>query len=130
MASELYWLTLTVLMTALFWIPYVLERMVANGLWPTLAGTYQPARPGWAERAIKAHGNAVENLVLFAPAVLVAHAVGVSTPATQAAAAVYFFARLTHFAVYVLGVPVVRTLAFAAGWAALIVIVASVLGWR
>ena len=37
MTTELYWLTLTALMTALFWVPYVLNRMVMNGLLGTLA---------------------------------------------------------------------------------------------
>ena len=36
--TELYWLTLTALMTALFWVPYVLNRMVVSGLGGTLAG--------------------------------------------------------------------------------------------
>jgi uncharacterized MAPEG superfamily protein len=126
--SELYWLTLTVLMTALFWLPYVGERMVTNGLWSTFVAAV-PARAAWAERAIKAHCNAIENLAIFVPAVLVAHAIGVSTIATQVAAAVYFFARLVHFTVYVMGVPVVRTLAFTTGWAAQLVILISVLGW-
>jgi uncharacterized MAPEG superfamily protein len=127
---EIYWLALTVLMTALFWLPYVLERMAVRGLWPAFAGAI-PQTPDslWAQRAIRAHQNAVENLVVFAPAVLTAHVLGISTPATQVAAAVYFFARLAHFLVYTAGVPVVRTLAFTAGWAAQIVILASILRW-
>ena len=32
MTTELYWLTLTALMTALFWMPYVLNRMVVERL--------------------------------------------------------------------------------------------------
>ena len=42
---------------------------------------------------------------------------------------VYFFARLIHFLVYAAGVPVVRTLAFTAGWLAQIAIIASILRW-
>ena len=132
MTTELYWLTLTVLMTALFWLAYVLERMVVSGLWPTLTGGFETdgrTHAAWAMRAGRAHANAVENLVIFAPAVLTAHALGLSTPATQMAAAVYFFARLAHFAVYTLGIPVARTLAFAAGWGAQIVILATILKW-
>jgi uncharacterized MAPEG superfamily protein len=127
---EIYWLTLTVLMTALFWLPYVLERMVVRGLWPAFAGAI-PQMPDslWAQRAIRAHQNAVENLVVFAPAVLVAHALGISTPTTRAAAAIYFFARLTHFLVYTAGIPVARTLAFTVGWVAQIVILAGILHW-
>ena len=131
MTTELYWLTLTALMTALFWVPYVLNRMVMNGLGGTLAGG-APANSTlsvWAQRAIKAHTNAVENLAIFAPIVLTAHVLGVSNTATQAAVVVYFFARLLHFVVYSAGVPAARTLTFTAGWLAQIAIIASILRW-
>jgi len=39
----------------------------------------------------------------------------------------YFFARLVHFVVYTLGIPVARTLAFTAGWLAQLVLIASIL---
>jgi uncharacterized MAPEG superfamily protein len=132
MTTELYWLTLTILMTALFWVPYVLDRLFVRGIWPALSDT-KPEGGGphslWAQRAIRAHQNAVENLAIFVPAVLVAHALSISTPATKMAAMVYFFARLVHFLVYTTGVPLVRTLAFAVGWGAQVVILASILHW-
>ena len=131
MTTELYWLTLTALMTALFWVPYVLNRVVMSGLGGTLAGAAPDSGKLslWAQRAIKAHGNAVENLAIFAPIVLTAHVLGISTAATKAAVVVYFFARLLHFVVYSAGVPAVRTLTFTAGWLAQIVIIASILHW-
>jgi len=132
MTTELYWLTLTVFMTALFWAPYVLNRYAIRGVWPALSDT-KPEGGGphslWAQRAIRAHENAVENLAIFVPAVLTAHVLNISTPVTKMAAVVYFFARLVHFLAYTAGVPVVRTLAFAAGWGAQIVILASILRW-
>ena len=132
MTTELYWLTLTVLMTALFWLPYILDRLAVRGVVPALSDT-QPEGGGphslWARRAIKAHTNAVENLAIFVPAVLVAHVLNISTPATRMAVVVYFLARLVHFIVYTAGVPVARTLAFAVGWAAQMVILLSILKW-
>lgn len=132
MTTELYWLTLTVLMTALFWVPYVLDRIAVRGLWPMLLDT-QPEGSGphslWAQRAIKSHDNAVENLAIFVPAVLTAHLLNISTPATRAAVVVYFFARLLHFLVYTAGIPAARTLTFTAGWLAQVVILASILRW-
>lgn len=131
MTTELYWLTLTALMTALFWVPYVLNRMVVNGLPGTLAGG-APDSSGhsvWAQRAIRAHYNAVENLAIFAPVVLVAHVLGISNAATKAAVVVYFFARLLHYVVYSAGIPAARTLTFTAGWLAQIAIIASILRW-
>src|SRR6185369_14116174 len=132
MTTELYWLTLTVLMTALFWVPYVLDRIAVRGLFPMLLDT-QPEESGahslWAQRAIKSHENAVENLAIFVPAVLTAHVLNISTPATRAAVVVYFFARLLHFLVYSAGIPAARTLAFTAGWLAQVAILASILRW-
>ena len=132
MTKELYWLTLTVLMTALLWLPYVLDRMVVRGLMGAMsAAVPESGKPqsGWAQRAASAHWNAVENLAIFAPAVLTAHVLNISTHGTQMAVVLYFFARLAHFIVYTLGVPVVRTLAFTAGWVAQIIVLISILKW-
>ena len=129
MTTELYWLTLTVLMTAILWVPSFLDRVAVRGVWAALTST-QPEtgthHSEWGQRAIRAHHNAVENLVIFAPAVLAAHVLNISSPATRAAAAVYFFAR---FPVYAAGIPAARTLAFLAGWSAQLVIIASILRW-
>jgi uncharacterized MAPEG superfamily protein len=129
--TELYWLTLTALMTALFWVPYVLNRIAMNGLGGTLAGGAPDSNTlsTWAQRASKAHTNAVENLAIFAPIVLTAHVLNVSNGATKLAVVVYFFARLLHFVVYSAGIPAARTLTFTAGWLAQIVIIASILRW-
>ena len=132
MTTELYWLALTVLMTSLFWLPYILDRIAVRGLIAAITGTGPEAtddQSEWARRAICAHRNAIENMVIFAPAVLLLHALNLSTPMTQLAAAVYFFARLAHFFIYTFGIPVLRTLSFAVGWLAQIVIIATVLGW-
>jgi uncharacterized MAPEG superfamily protein len=132
MPTELYWMTLTVLMTALFWVPYLVDRCAVRGIWPAISDT-KPEGGGphslWAQRAIRAHQNAVENLAIFVPAVLTAAALHISTPATRAATVAYFFARLVHFLVYTAGVPVLRTLAFTVGWVAQIAILLSILGW-
>lgn len=132
MTVELYWMTLVVLMTALFWVPYVVDRYVVRGFWPALADT-QPEGSGpqslWAQRAIRAHENAIENLAIFVPAVLIADTLHISTPVTKMAVVAYFFARLAHFIVYTSGIPVMRTLLFSVGWAAQIAILLSILGW-
>ena len=120
MSTELFWMTLTILMTSLFWLAYVLNRIAVRGLMRTLdsskAEVCDDLSP-WAQRAAAAHRNAVENLVLFAPAVLLLAHLGISTGITQTAAAIYFFARLAHYFVYAAGIPAARTLCFAVGWA-------------
>ena len=132
MTTELYWLTLTVLMTALFWVPYILDRIGVRGLITAITGTVPETvddQSMWAQRAIKAHQNAVENLAVIVPVVLIAHVLNVSTAVTQTAIVVYFFARLVHFLVYTAGIPVIRTLAFATGWACQMAFIAAILGW-
>ena len=65
-----------------------------------------------------AHDNAVENLIIFAPLVLILNAIDYSTKWTVLACAVYFWARVAHIVVYALGLPVFRTLAFTVGFLA------------
>ena len=48
--------------------------------------------------------------------------------ATVAAAATYFWARLVHLVVYTMGMPVIRTLAFAVGFLAQAVLLLAVFG--
>jgi uncharacterized MAPEG superfamily protein len=130
MKPELFWLALTATMTALFWIPYVLNRAMMAGL-PGALQTPKMAAPSveseWAQRARRAHANAVENLVVFAALVLTAQLAGVSNSATALAAAVYFWARLGHYVVLTLGIPYLRTLVWTASWIAEMVIAWQVL---
>lgn len=130
MTAELYWLTLTAVMTGLFWAPYILNRIAVRGLIPALGNPSSSDKPHapWAERAILAHKNAVENLVVFAALILTAQAVGATGGMIETAAMVYFFARLVHYIVYTLGMLGVRTLAFATGWLCQMAIGLSVLG--
>ncbi len=130
MSQEFFWLALTVAMTGLIWVPYILDRIATRGLMGTFAnpGPKLPQQSVWAERMKAAHYNAVENLMVFAPLVLMLHALNISTGATVAAAATYFWARLIHLVVYTMGIPVVRTLAFAVGFFAQAVLLLAVFG--
>lgn len=128
MTPQLYWLTLTTAMTGLFWVPYILDRIAVRGLMGAMANPRPDDAPqsAWAERQRRAHANAVENLVVFATLVLTAQTLGIATPVTAAAAQVYFWARLVHFAVYTFGLPVLRTLSFAVGFFAQAVLVLAI----
>ncbi|RPH94292.1 MAG: MAPEG family protein [Lysobacterales bacterium] len=123
MTPELKYLTWTAVLTALLWIPYVLDRMARNRLSDVVGyPATPPTTAAWAERLKKAHSNAVENLVVFASLVLVANALDISNNATTSAAAAYFWARLVHPVAYTLGIPWVRTLAFAVAWGGILCI--------
>jgi uncharacterized MAPEG superfamily protein len=130
MSKELLWLTLTVIMTGLMWVPYILDRIVVRGLMGAMANPARNDKPQspWAQRLYFAHTNAVENLIIFAPLVLILDAQGYSTEGTVIACAVYFWARLAHAVVYTMGVPVLRTLAFSVGFAAQAALALAVFG--
>ena len=117
MKTELLYLALVTAFTGLLWVPYILDRVAVRGLMDAVG---YPANPKpqspWAQRLMKAHGNAVENLVVFAALVLAASAAGISNPAIATASIVYFWARVVHAASYTFAVPWVRTLSFTVGF--------------
>lgn len=130
MTRELFWLTLTVILTGLMWVPYILNRVMARGLFGAMANPSRNDKPQaeWANRMMFAHDNAVENLIVFAPLVLILNAIDYSTKWTVLACAVYFWSRLAHAIVYTFGVPVLRTLTFTVGFLAQAVLVLGIFG--
>lgn len=125
MTTELYYLTLSALLAAFLWVPYILNVIVANPITDAVGYPEQPLRMApWAERLKKAHYNAVENLVVFAALILIAHLLDAGNGMTEAAAMTYFWARVVHAVAYTAAIPWVRTLAFAVAWVAMILI-----GW-
>ncbi|MDH4125561.1 MAG: MAPEG family protein [Gammaproteobacteria bacterium] len=128
MSTELTSLVWVAALTAVMWIPYILNTIMVRGLHDAVG---YPANPkplaAWAERLKKAHYNAVENLVVFAALVLVLNATQVSNSTTVMACEVYFWARLVHAVVYAMGVPWLRTLAFAVSWACLVALLLQLL---
>jgi len=130
MSRELMWLTLTVILTGVLWIPYILDRIAVRGLVGAMANPSRNDKPQspWAQRLYFAHTNAVENLVIFAPLVLILNFMNHSTETTVFACAVYFWARLAHVIVYAMGMPVLRTLSFAVGFLAQAALVLAVFG--
>ena len=117
MTSELMNLTWVTALTAVLWMPYVLNLISVRGLLDAVGYPENP-KPlsGWATKMKAAHVNAIENLVVFAALVLIANAAGVSNNITVLACEVYFWARMVHVVAYTFAVPWVRTLAFATGF--------------
>ncbi|MEO7245960.1 MAG: MAPEG family protein [Rubrivivax sp.] len=117
MKTELLYLALVTALTGVLWVPYILDRVAVGGLMDAVG---YPANPKpqspWAQRLMKAHTNAVENLVVFAALVLLAHAMGISGAGIGTAAMVYFWARVVHALAYTFAVPWVRTLSFTVGF--------------
>ena len=122
MTPDLTYLAWTALLTAVLWIPYISGQVLTNGLLTPKNYSDPTARevPLWGQRANRAHINAVEAFAPFAALVLVAHVGGVSNEATAMWAALFFWARLAHAVIYILGIPFLRTIIFTAGFVAVV----------
>ncbi len=83
--------------------------------------------PTKEQRAQKAHTNLIENLAPFAALVLIAHVTQQTSALTVTGAALFFYARLVHAIVYIIGVPWIRTLAFLAGWVGILLVFLEVI---
>jgi len=129
LTSEVLWLLMTILMTALMWVPYILNRIVELGVVPAFMDPYghTKAKALWANRMMAAHVNAVENLVLFAPLVLLVFVLNAGTESTVLATQVYFFARLAHFLLFTFAVPLLRIVSFLVGFAAQMVLLLALI---
>ncbi len=130
MTIELYWLTLTLVFTGLLWVPYILQLIVQQGmltaLWdPTGA---HPHDADWALRAKRAHTNAIENIAVFAPLVMLVEMQGLNGGITETAAVVFFFVRFAHYFIFMAALPVIRTVAFMIGFGCQMVMAGRLLG--
>ena len=128
MTVELKYLTWVTLLTAFMWVPYILNMIMVRGLVDAVGYPQnpEPLAP-WAARMKKAHYNAIENLVVFASLVIVAHLAGVNSETTALACNIYFWSRLVHFAVYTLALPWLRTLAFVVGFVCQVLMAVQIL---
>ena len=113
MTLELTYLLWSVVLTFVLALIAVTGAFLQVGL-PPLAGNREnlPEMMGWAGRAQRAHRNMLENLILFAVLVLVAHVVGVRNGMTVLGAQLFFWGRVAHAAIYLAGIPWLRTAAW------------------
>ena len=118
MTTELTYLALVTILTSLLWIPYILNMILVRGLADAVGYPEDPAPLSpWSARMKAAHTNAVENLVVFAALVLIAHAIGVSNEATAMASQIYLWARSVQGLSDTARIPWVLTISFTAGFA-------------
>ena len=129
MTTSLFYLALTALLTATLWVPYVIALVQTYGLPgppqytdPRTATNTENPLPPWGVRANRAHLNAVEAFAPFAALVLVAHFAGKETATVVCCVMGFFWLRLAHAIVVLLGLPYIRTIVFTLGWIAELVI--------
>lgn len=131
MTPDLLYLVYTVVLT---WVMIMFAATAKARLW-TLPGFMYGAgnrdtpndSSAMAQRADRAAKNMLENLLLFATLMLTARAAGVASTTLVLPAQIFFFARLAYWPIYVVGLPYVRTLAWAAGVAGMGMIVMALL---
>ena len=130
MSTELTYLTLTALLTAVLWVPYIVVLIRQLGLVPALMdGQHEfTLEPAWARRAQRAHTNAVENLAVFAALIAAVELAGANSALTAGAAALFFWLRVGHAMVYLAGAPVIRTVLFAGAFGCQVAIGLALLG--
>ena len=129
MTSELTSLLWVTGLTGALWMPYILNMIAVRGIADAVGYPENPKPMApWAQKMKAAHYNAVENLVVFAALVLIAHATVVSNGVTVLACQVYFWARVVHFFAYGFAIPWVRTVAFLAGFGCQAAIFVQLLG--
>jgi uncharacterized MAPEG superfamily protein len=118
MSTELKYLAFTALLTASLWIPYVVAQVMTNG--PLAPENYvDPAMrpmPNWGKRADRTYINAVETFAPFAAMVLLVHVTGKADSMTAFWATSYFWLRLAHAVIFLVGIPYLRTLIFVLGY--------------
>lgn len=128
MKPELVWLVWAVVLTVVQMFIAVGGATLQVGL-PVLAGNRDnmPALTGWVGRAMRAHQNMLENLVLFAALLFVAVVSGRTNDATLAGAQLFVWARLVYAIVYLAGVPWLRTAVWIASMGGLVTIFVQLL---
>lgn len=118
MSTDLKYLAFTAMLTAALWIPYVVCQVMTNGfLQPQnyVDPTPRPV-PLWGKRADRTYLNAVEVFAPFAALVVVAHIAGKANAMTAFWAMCFFWLRVAHALVYLLGWPWIRTVIFTLGF--------------
>ncbi len=91
---------------------------------PKLAGNREdmPVITGWGGRADRAYRNMMHGLLLFTILVLAAQVTNKLDAATALGAQLFFWARLAYAAVYLIGLPWIRTAVWAVSVVGLIMI--------
>jgi uncharacterized MAPEG superfamily protein len=122
MTTELRYLAYTALLTGALWIPYVITQLRVNGFLkpPNYVDPTPRPLPPFGHRADRAHINAVETFAPFAALVLIAQVAGKTNAMTATLTMTYFWLRLAHAVVYLLGFPFIRTLIFVLGFVCLV----------
>ena len=131
MTTDVFYLTLTAVLAACLWIPYIVGvNMNATAETRDFRVPVDKTLfPAWVRRADRAHMNLIEQFLPMAVVVMVAAVTGTSNAVTGWAVAAFFWLRVIHAAGMISGKLLypLRPVVFSAGWACILVVAWQVL---
>ncbi|WP_300390285.1 MAPEG family protein [Henriciella sp.] len=114
MSQEMLYLSGSVVILLVLIAVQASSAILANGLSWGLGPRDEPGREDvFAGRAKRTVQNHIEGLLLFGFAILLIETAGLNSGLTAIGGALYFWARLAYAPVYLIGIPVLRTLVWA-----------------
>jgi uncharacterized MAPEG superfamily protein len=122
---------LTGLWVAIAWLPYILDRIMVRGLIGGMANYDANATPqsAWAQRAQRAHTVAIEAFAAFGPLAVMAMIKLPDDSYPGTLAMTFFIGIVAHYIIYCIGIPVLRTLAFALAALSTVALALRLIGW-
>lgn len=127
MSQEMLYLFGSVLILLGLIVVQAASGLVVNGIGYALGPRDEPAKTdALSGRAQRSVANHVEGLLLFGFAILIVETSGLNSGLTTLGAALYFWARLAYAPVYLLGIPVLRTLIWAVSLAGILIVLYEV----
>lgn len=129
MTTDLWMLVLSALLCLTMPLIYLVgEVQTPGGMEWGLSNRDKPfTLPPWAERAKRAHGNLLENLIPFAILVLAAHVSGHANGITATGATLFFVSRVVYAGVYTAGITGVRSVVYFGGTIGQLIILTQLL---
>ena len=129
MSTELFMLAMAGGFILLLTLVQGTRNIFALGL-VTAAGNQHDIAPwsGWNDRLNRAIKNQIEGIVIFAPILLAIELASLNNGTTALGAQIFVLARVAHAIVYTMGIPWVRTTAWAAGVAGIVMVASPIIG--
>jgi len=109
MPTELYILLVYCLLVIFMLVAQSVLAVQQHGVRPLVGSRDGIEYTGIADRAIRAFSNTLISLVLIIPPVFTLALLSVSTPTTILVLQIFVVARVLYFAVYLLGLPWIRS---------------------
>lgn len=95
------------------------KTRIAGMAWNMGNRETSPEFPAWIDRADRAQRNLLESLPLYFALAICLSSCGISNAYTQLGAWLFLGGRLAHAAIFIAGIPIIRTVAYAVAMAGL-----------